>query len=154
MKPEWILLANAAVGRLFRCESPADPLIPMETFEHPQSRLKGSQLAADRPGHEATDHSSGGNRYEPRDDVRRKEHQRFAREIAERLSTGLTDGEYGALWVFASSPFLGELKAQMSSAVAKRVQAAVDVDMTSLGLAEVEERLRHLRPERTALDAT
>ena len=72
MKREWILLANASHARLLSRDSAADPLISLETMEHPESRLKASQLSDDRPGHEATDNSSGGNRYEPRSDVRRK----------------------------------------------------------------------------------
>ena len=106
-------------------------------------------MADDRPGHEATDNSSGGNRYEPRSDMRRKEHQRFAREIAHRLDSGLAAGEFGALWLFASSPFLGELKAQLSDAVNKRVHLALDSDLTALGLAEIEQRLLELRPGKT-----
>ena len=142
MKPQWILVANASLARLFSRGSPTGHLVPLTTMEHPESRLKGSELADDRPGHEATDHSSGGNRYEPRSDVRRKEHQRFAREIAERLETGLAAGEFSTLWLFASSPFLGELKAQLSDAVVKRLQLALDSDLTSFGLAEIEQRLR------------
>ena len=145
MQPQWILVANASHARLFSRASPTDPLVPFATMEHPESRLKGSELASDRPGHEATDHSSGGNRYEPRSDVRRKEHQRFAREIAHRLDTALAGAEFSALWIFASSPFLGELKAQLSDAVDKHVQLAHDSDLTSLGLAEIEQRLRESR---------
>ena len=69
----------------------------------------------------------------------------FAREIAERLEVGLAVGEFNALWLFASSPFLGELKAQLSDAVDKRVQLALDSDLISLGLAEIEQRLRDPR---------
>ena len=144
MKREWIVLANASHARLLSRDSATDPLVPMATLEHPESRLKGSQLADDRPGHEATDNSSGGNRYEPRSDVRRKEHQRFAREIAHRLDAGLAAGEFNAVWLFASSPFLGELKAQLSDAVNKRVHLALDSDLTALGLAEIEQRLLKL----------
>ena len=143
MKPQWIVVANASLARLFSRDSPTDSLVPLTTMEHPESRLKGSELADDRPGHEATDNSSGGNRYEPRSDVRHKEHQRFAREIAERLETGLAAGEFSTLWLFASSPFLGELKAQLSDAVDKRLQLALDSDLTSFGLAEIEQRLRN-----------
>lgn len=81
--------------------------------------------------------------------MRRKEHQRFAREIAERLEAGLAAGEFSALWLFASSPFLGELKAQLSDAVDKRVQLALDSDLTSFGLAEIEQRLRDVRLGKT-----
>ena len=149
MKPQWILVANASHARLFSRDSPTDPLVPQATLEHPESRLKGSQLADDRPGHEATDNSSGGNRYEPRSDVRRKEHQRFARDIGQRLDAGLAADEFSSLWLFASSPFLGELKAQLSDAVDKRVQLALDTDLTSFGLAEIEQRLLDLRLGKT-----
>ena len=135
MKVQWILVANASVARLFRRDSPTDPLIPLTTMEHPESRLKASQLADDR--------------YEPRIDVRRKEHQRFAREIAERLDAGLAAGEFSALWLFASSPFLGELKAQLSDAVDKRVQLALNSDLTALGLTDIEQRLRDSRLAKT-----
>ena len=145
MKRQWILLANASHARLLSRDSWAEPLVSLATLEHPESRLKASQLADDRPGHEATDNSSAGNRYEPRSDVRRKEHQRFAREIARRLEAGLATGEFNALWLFASSPFLGELKAQLSDAVNQRVQLALDSDLTALGLAEIERRLLELR---------
>ena len=145
MQAQCIVVANASRARLFRRDSPTDPLVAMTTMEHPESRLKGSELADDRPGHEATDHSSGGNRFEPRSDVRRKEHQRFAREIGQRLDAGLAANEFSSLWLFASSPFLGELKAQLSDAVDKRIHLALDTDLTSFGLAEIEQRLRDQR---------
>ena len=47
--------------------------------------------------------------------------------------------------LFASSPFLGGLKAQLSDAVDKRLQLALDSDFTSFGLAEIEQRLRDQR---------
>jgi protein required for attachment to host cells len=142
MKTEWILVANAAHMRLFRRDSPGKPLVPLAGLEHPESRLKGQQLAEDRPGRHATDNSHGGNHFEPRSDVRRKEHQRFAHEIVRRLDAGLAAHEFGALRIFASNPFLGELKAALSDAVAQRVTAAHDTDLSALGLAEIEHRLR------------
>ena len=124
MKSQWILVANASLARLFRRDSPTDTLVALATMEHPESRLKGSELADSRPG-------------------RRKAHQRFAREIAERLDTGLAAGEFSTLGLFASSPFLGELKEQLSNAVDKRLQLALDSDLTSFGLAEIEQRIRN-----------
>ena len=141
MRTQWILLANASIARLFSRESPTDPLVPIETMQHPQSRLKGVELADDRPGHQATDTSHGGTSFEPRHDERRKEHQRFAVEISKRLDSGLNAGQFGSLWIFSSSPFLGELKARLSDAVSSKLQLALDTDLSSLGLAEIEERL-------------
>ncbi|MES2092172.1 MAG: host attachment protein [Pseudomonadota bacterium] len=142
MKRQWIVVANAAHARLFSRVLPSDPLIPLSVLEHPESRLKASELGDDRPGHEANDITPGGNRYEPRTDARRKEHQRFAHEISQRLDAGLAAGEFNTLVVYASSPFLGELKDQLSEAVQKHLQVTFDRDLTSFGLDEIERRLQ------------
>ncbi|VTU21589.1 Protein required for attachment to host cells [Variovorax sp. RA8] len=141
MKDQWILVANASVARLFRRGSASEALVPVETMTHRQSRLKGAELAHDRPGREANDNSRGPNRFEPRSDVRRKEHLRFAHEISERLEKGLAAGEFDSLLVFASSPFLGELRALLSERVEKHLKMALNNDLTALDMAEIEARL-------------
>jgi protein required for attachment to host cells len=140
-----IVVANASIARLFDRNADTGALVPLATLKHPESRLKGSELGDDRPGHEATDRSSGGNRFEPRTDVRRHEHLRFAHQIAGDLDTRLAAGGFDTLWILASNPFLGDLKEQLSDGVAKRVQLALATDLSSLGLAEIEDRVRNLR---------
>ena len=147
MQRTFVILANASLARLFSRDSANGALVPLATLKHPESRLPGHDLADDRPGHEATDRSIGGNRYEPRSDARRHEHTKFAHEIAHVLQARLAAGEYDTLWLLASSPFLGELKAGLDHTVAARVQLALPIDLTSLGLAEIEERLRVLHSE-------
>ena len=53
MKPEWILIANATRARLLERE-PGCPLVVIESFDHPLSRSKTSDLADDRAGHDLT----------------------------------------------------------------------------------------------------
>jgi protein required for attachment to host cells len=142
MKTQWIVVANASLARVFKREIPTGPLLAVSTMEHPESRAKGSELGDDRPGHEANDFSAGGNRFEPRTDPRRKEHRRFAHEIAERLDDALARGEFGSLAIYASDPFLGELKGALSGPVAHRLQVTRDSDFTSLGVDALEQRLR------------
>jgi protein required for attachment to host cells len=141
MKDQWILVANASVARLFRRGSATEPLTPVATMTHQKSRLKTAELAADRPGREATDYSRGANRFEPRSDARRKEHLRFAHEISERLDHGLAAGEFDSLLIFASNPFLGELRALLNEAVERRVRLWLNNDLTALGIAQIEARL-------------
>lgn len=145
MKDQWILVANASVARLFKRGSVAEPLLPVATMTHAQSRLKAAELSPDRPGREANDNSSGANRFEPRTDVRRKEHQHFAHEISERLEKALAAGEFDSLLILASNPFLGELRAALSEAVEKRVKVSLDSDFTAYDLAEIEARLPAVR---------
>ena len=143
MKNEWILIANASVARLFSRDLDSDPLVPLHSFEHAESRLKASELADDRLVHDSNDWRPGGVSFEPRLDPRRKQHLEFACELAQRLDEGLAGGDCGRITLYASSPFLGELKGQLSPAAKKALHAAVVVDLTSYGLRELEERIAH-----------
>lgn len=143
MKNEWILVANASLARLFSRKSDSAALVLLHTFEHLESRLKASELADDRLGHDSTDRRYGGVSFEPRTDLHRKQHLQFARTLAQRLGEGLAGGDCGRITLYASSPFLGELKGQLSPAAKKALRAAADVDLTSYGLRELEERIAH-----------
>ncbi|MDE2401844.1 MAG: host attachment protein [Burkholderiales bacterium] len=143
MKKEWILIANASMARLFSRESDHDPLVPLNTFEHVESRLKSSQLGDDRVGHGSSDTRPGGVSFEPRMSPQRKQHLQFAHTLAQRLDEGLNNGECKQVTLYASSPFLGELKGQLSPAAKKALRSAVDIDLTSFGLRELEERIAH-----------
>jgi protein required for attachment to host cells len=140
----WIVLGNASIARIFSRASPADPLVPLPALEHAESRLKGHELGSDRPGREASDHSAGGNRFEPRTDPHRKEHERFARVVATHLQAALDENAFDALWLLASDPFLGELKSHLGDALLRRVQRTESIDLTSFGLSEIERRLAQL----------
>jgi protein required for attachment to host cells len=145
MNTQWIVVANAASARIFRRESAKAPLAPVAAFTHEDSRLPASALTTDRPGSQAADNSHGLNHFEPRSDAQRKEHQRFAKEIARRLEEGLKAGEFGTLTLFASAPFMGELKAQLSEAVGQRLKATHNTDLTHVGIAELERRISDAR---------
>lgn len=140
MNPHCIVVANASHARFFMRESPKSPLVPLESLEHPESRQRAVELADDQLGREATDSRSGASPFQPRTDPMRKEHRRFAVEIAARLKELLVREDF-ALWIFASDPFLGELKRELSANVRERLRAAVPSDYTALDLNALEARL-------------
>jgi protein required for attachment to host cells len=140
MKPDWILLANSSRARLLQRERGIH-LTTLESFEHPQGRSKTSELVDDRAGHESNDRSYGGTAYQPRTDAKTKEQQRFAHELAGYLEREAQAGKFRSLEVFASSPFLGALKAELGTATQPLVAAVHDLDLTGLGALELERRL-------------
>jgi protein required for attachment to host cells len=144
MKKQWILVANGSMARLFSRTSVGDPLVSLYTIDFPEGRLKGSELERDRQGHENSDNSSAAAHFEPHTSQRRKLLHRFARELAERLEDGQARSAYASLWLVASSPFLGELKAALSPAVTARLQGVHEADLTSLDVGAIETRLREL----------
>jgi protein required for attachment to host cells len=142
MKPDWILIANATRARLLQ-QQQGEPMVVLESVVHPEGRMKISDLADDRVGHEAVDHSYGGASFEPRTDAKRKEHERFARELAQHLEHQALQGHFHSITVFASNPFLGEIKAQLGDATKRLMSGAHDLDLTSVGLVELERRIAH-----------
>ncbi|ABE45277.1 host attachment protein [Polaromonas sp. JS666] len=140
MKPEWILIANATHARLLLHER-GSPMVVLKSFDHPQGRSKVSELADDRMGRENSDHGAGGTAYQPRMDAKHKENLRFARELADYLEPYAQQDSFRSLSIFASSPFLGELKTELGSATTRLLTYLQDLDLTSFGLSEVERRV-------------
>ena len=142
-QPDLILIANATHARLLTHER-GKPMALLQSFEHPQSRSKTSDLADAPAGRGKADRSSSGATYPPRMDAKTKEHQRFARELAQALELQAQQGTFGALALFASSPFLGGLKAKLGSAARRILHSTHELDLTSLGMAELEPRIRQV----------
>lgn len=141
MKPDWILVANAAQARLFQQE-PGSPMTVLQAFHHPESRVRSSVLGDDERGRERTDHRAGAAAYQAHLEPQRKEHLRFAAELADFLEQGAQAGRCRQIHVFASSPFLGELKAQLGDATHRLLAGSHDLDLSAVGLAEIERRVR------------
>lgn len=139
---EWFLVASATHARLLQRE-PGLPLVPIATFSHPEGRLKASELGDDRAGHERADRrGQGGVAFEPRLDAHRKEHQRFAHELAEHLEAGARSQAYGALVVFAGKPFLGELRDALGDGARRLLKASLPVDLSHVSAGELDQRVR------------
>lgn len=151
MKSELILIANAATARLF-CRLPDDggALQAVATLQHPASRQKAGALGDGRSGHGNVDGRPGGIAFEPRLDAKRKEHQLFAEELAERVEREFATHRYAGLMLFASNPFLGELKQRLGPHASQGLHAAVDADLTTFPVDEIQRRANqelHTRPE-------
>lgn len=143
MKPDWILVANASQARLLTHEA-GSPMAVLKAFHHPESRVRSSELGdAARGRQDADRHHGGGTAYEPRMDAQHKEHLRFAEELAKALEEGAQQGEFHRLQVFASSPFLGELKSKLGEATQRLLAGTHDLDLSAVGLSEMEARIHH-----------
>lgn len=142
MHCEWILIANASRARLLRHE-PGSPMSVLQAFRHDKSRQQAARLGDDKAGRELSGRGFGGAAFEPHIDAQRKEHISFARELAAHLEQAAQEEQFDSLCIFASSPFLGELKHELRSATQRLLSGAHDVDLTSVGLAELDRRVEY-----------
>jgi protein required for attachment to host cells len=139
----WILVANGSRAVCYsRNPRKSDWTLAREAeFEHAESRMKGSELVADRPGG-VRGHGNDSTKLVPRTDPRRNEVEQFARELAAHLDGALKAGRYGKLTLVASNPFLGMLVAQLPAGVRRSIDAQLAHDYTQLAPKELQARLK------------
>jgi protein required for attachment to host cells len=142
----WIVIANAARARIIEVGAVDGACRHVADLVHPESRLTGTEQAAlhggDRPGRVVgIGHGAGNASYQPHTDPRRREHDRFAREVAAAVDEGTAKGRLAGLILVASDPFLGRLKSSLGEQSLKLLLRTVVSDFTTLPDAEVLRRL-------------
>lgn len=151
MNAELLVIANATHARFFSRQSDHDPLVPLDTVEAADARLKSSELADDRLGHGRQDSRPGGVSFTPRIDPRRKKQLAFAHELAHRIDDSLAQPGVTRVSIFSSCPFLGALKSQLSPKAKKALRSCVDSDLTHLDVTEIERRVDQLAHKKESL---
>lgn len=139
----WLVVANASRARVFEDSDPPGRYAEVSDWVHPQSRLKGVDLADDRPGHVpgTTAHGSGSSAYDPRTAPREREHDQFARQLAATLNDGVAAGRCSGFVLVASNPFLGLVKSHLGEQAKKLMQRSIPADYTALNERELAQRL-------------
>jgi len=104
-----ILVASASEACFYSSENQRfNELSLVEKIEHPESRMKGSDLISDRPGHYQTDHQAR-SAYE-KGDPKAIEAENFAIELANKLKDYFTHGNYESLMLVVLPHFYGVMK--------------------------------------------
>ena len=138
----WLVVANASKARVLEESNKRGEYVHLADLVHPQSRQKGADLGGDRPGHaNSQGQRSGGTNFEARTDVREREHDRFAQEVAAMLNQGIAAGRCAGVILVASNPFLGLVKAHLGEQANKAVLRCVPADYTALRDSELMKRL-------------
>jgi protein required for attachment to host cells len=140
MKTTWILVANASRAQLYQRGSDSDTLEVIESFVHPESRLRSADLKDDQLGRAITD-SGGHTSYSPPTSVEEKEQERFARQIADCLKQGHDAGRCDVLHLFASDHMLGAIRAHLDPQVARKLDRSAAIDLTAFSGRELENRI-------------
>jgi protein required for attachment to host cells len=138
--PAWFVVADASRARILS-RMPGRPLQLVHVMEHPESRLKSSELGDDRRGRELSGRGFGGSAFEARTDAHTREHLKFAQQLARYVEHEARANAFASFEIFAASPFLGELKKELGGVSEERLAATHDVDLTHLSLVQLEAHL-------------
>jgi protein required for attachment to host cells len=137
----WVVVADSSRCRIYTQDGHNKPLAELEDLVHPDARLRGRDLADDRPG---DDHGSFGVSRHPmgaRTDPKHHEAEVFAREIAHYLERGHAEGRFRYLALVAPPAFLGMLRAAIGADLKRLVISEVGKDLVSHGANEVSDHL-------------
>lgn len=136
--PIWIVVANGSRARLLQRDRPGQPLFEVMDWVHPSTR----QHHAPAAGTHRSSGIGGRSGLLTGPPVKDRERAQFARAIGQWLDEGIGQHRVGAIAVFASNPFLGELMSHGHAAWKQHVCASHPLDLTPLGMTELDDRLR------------
>ena len=137
-QPVWIVVANGSRARLLQRDRLGDPLFEVMDWVHPQTR----QHAGVQEGEHRTSGIRGRSGLTTRQTTKDHERAQFAQEICQWLDKGVSTHRIGAVAVFASNPFLGELMSQDRGPLQQHLCASHALDLTPLSLTELDHRLQ------------
>jgi protein required for attachment to host cells len=139
----WILIANATRAGCYRRDD-ASSLTPLHTFEHAESRSKGIELQSDRPGREDTKAGIASSPYQPRIGPKRKERDRFARELAHFVNEAVAGQRCEAWLLVAPNPFASSIRSHLTPEASRRLAGCIGKDLTALEGRQLSDRIAAL----------
>lgn len=122
----------------------ASEWVKFEEQEHPDSRVRASELVTDRQGRNSA--SSGrtgktGQTTTRHTDPFEVEEQRFAHRLGQILNDAHAQNAYDQLVIVAPPQFLGTLRGELVDRVQKAIYATINKDYAGLDDRELAERI-------------
>jgi len=137
MTRSWILIANASSAKIY--ETPRAKLFNghchlklVQELEHPESRLKESDLIATVSGHKNLPES-----VEPRS----QEHEKFAKELVDQLVHGRNKHAFEDLIIVAPAQFMGQLNKKINGVLKPLISKTIEKDYTKLNEEKIQDCL-------------
>lgn len=140
----WVIVADSSRGKVYTQAQANSALEETIDLVHPSSRLRGTDLSSDRAGGHTGGFGQGAHSFDPRTEAKEHEAETFAKEIADRLESGRTSGQFQKLVLMAPPEFLGVLREELNDELRKLVTGALAKDLVMRSVEEVQEHLQQV----------
>ncbi|MDP3559104.1 MAG: host attachment protein [Legionellaceae bacterium] len=124
----WVLATNTNMCRLYCYSKRLDQLTLLKEIQHPENKLRDSELTSDKPGHYQTSGTARG-AYSQRTDPKEIKIEDFSREIAKELNCGRSANTYEHLIVSAAPHMNGLLFQHLNKHVKNLVTHNIKKDV-------------------------
>lgn len=129
MEKIWILVADSAHARILATTARTAMPTEVTRLEHPESRLKESELVSDQPGRSREPRAQGHAMKEA--SATAQEESVFAGEIVRTLDKARQEGRFNSLVLVASPHFLGVLRQKLNGPLEKSVIQSIDKNLVN-----------------------
>lgn len=129
MEKIWILVADSAHARILATTARTAMPTEVTRLEHPESRLKESELVSDQPGRSRENRAQGHAMQEA--SATTQEEIVFAGEIVQTLDKARQSGRFDSLILVAAPHFLGQLRQKLNGPLEKMVVQSVDKNLVN-----------------------
>ena len=140
MSNQWIVVSDAARARLFSRDA-EHKLTLVDTLKHSESEAHEGDL---RTGGKGEIHDSGGSgqhQADPQTTTSEKHADIFAKQVTERLKSGLNDDAFKELVIVADPSFLGRLRDHMDNPLQDTVRKTLDKNWAQHDQQQIEKQL-------------
>jgi protein required for attachment to host cells len=134
MKTErtWILIADGHQAKVFERHGPNATLVPVEDMFVEMELPPNRDIQDDRPGRSFESSNPSRHSIASRTDPHRDLKRDLARNVADKLSQGLSDRRFDHLVVVAPPATLGDLRQVFSAPLQAKVTAELAKDLTKV----------------------
>lgn len=146
MMSSWILVADSAHARLFNAETKKSALNEIEDMIHPEAQQHEQKLTSDLPGSQAG--GAKGSHHSVSGKTAPKEYEavKFAKQLCKYLEAAHNAQKFCQLIVVAAPAFLGLLRKEMNSNVAKVITLELDKDIVEQDVNSIRGHLPTILP--------
>ncbi|RTZ59934.1 MAG: host attachment protein [Gammaproteobacteria bacterium] len=131
MSKVWVVAADGSRAQILESPNRVGPLKPVSRLQHPEARMKDSELYADAPGRAFDSAGTGRHAMENEVDAKKMESVRFAKQLCSFLQEKSRAGAFDKLVLAAAPQFLGLLRDNLDKNVREKISAEVDKDLAN-----------------------
>jgi len=129
MSNTWVLVAESSRAKLYRINGRLAPFTEIDAMVHPESRMHEGDLVSDTAGSDGGSVGQGRHVIDKKHTAHEHESLQFAKQLASRLDSGRTNGDFDQLVLVAPPEFLGHLRSNLSKEVMSMVSRQVDKNL-------------------------
>lgn len=143
----WIMSANAARAYIYQVDNKSFlngkiKLHLLETYEHPESRKKDTDLVSDRLGRYSSSATGGRGAFESRTDPKKHEADVFAKQLADILNSAKESQVYSDLILIIPAHFLGLMRKHINGNILNSVRTVIEKDYTQTPILELTKHIK------------